>query len=235
MGVRLLVSLFALLLTACASIPTTGPDGPKGIVFAPRQGDGPPVLVISGLAGPDGLGGAYRTSAQRLADEGFRAVLIDGNAVASAFREDETARENLRKAIVHAGRGQRVAIVGFSLGGMAALSYAASMEDVVSLVILFYPVTRTVGDAEVFAGRLRVPVLAFMGDGERSLCCDVRVLLALRQAAARRGATFEVVTYPDAEHGFNLVTNATYRKDYDEHSWQRSVGMLRGAWRGAGR
>jgi dienelactone hydrolase len=108
------------------------------------------------------------------------------------------------------------------------------MDEMVSLMILFYPVTRTVGDAAVFAARLRVPVLAFMGAGERSWCCDVRVLFALRQAAARRGLPFEVVTYPDAAHGFNLVTNTTYRQDYDEQSWQRSVEMLWGAWRGAG-
>jgi dienelactone hydrolase len=102
------VALCALLLTACASIPTTGPDGPKGIVFAPRQGDGPPVLVISGRAGPEGLGGAYRAYAQRFADAGFRAVLIDGNAVASVFREAEAARENLRKALGTPGGGRKL-------------------------------------------------------------------------------------------------------------------------------
>jgi dienelactone hydrolase len=122
----------------------------------------------------------------------------------------------------------KVGVIGFSLGGGAALSRAANMPDLVSVVIVYYPSTRSfVANPEGLARRFRVPVLMLAGENDRYRdCCLIETARAIEAAAKERQAAFTLVSYPSADHGFNLAVPA-YRAQDDADAWKRTLEMLR--------
>lgn len=223
------LTVATVLLAGCGSVPTTSATGPTALVFPPSAGRGRPVLVISGLAGVDGVRGAYRRYAGKIAEHGYCVVLVDGNDL-FRFSDTESGRENAHKAVRAArtatcSTGEPVRVVGFSLGGRGAL-YTGELGADVARVIVFYPVTINL-EPGAFAHRLRVPVLALMGEGERSLCCDVRKVRDLAEAVTKQGVPFALVTYPQADHGFNLPElPGAFMADAAEDSWHRLLEAL---------
>lgn len=239
MKARAFFLLACMVATACTGT-TTGTgglytrgraEGPAQTAYAPPRANGPIVMVLSGSSGPQ----RYDPFAARVASEGYYVVLLDGNDVLTA---DPTGEANLRKAIERAQRAPnarpgKVAVIGFSLGGGAALVRAAKMTELVLAVIVYYPytafVTRpgTPTDAQAVALLFRVPILVLTGEQDRYRgCCYVETARALEAAAKVRGAQFTLVTYPNAAHGFNLAV-AEYRATDAEDAWMRTVEMLR--------
>ncbi len=232
--------LTALLLVALASVvhaqgvsTDAGPDGPAQTAHAPANGKGPIVIVISGQTGP----ASYQSYAAELAKLGYYAVLLDGKDVLNPALTGPAA---LKAAIERAQRAPsaapgKVAVIGFSLGGGGALYTAASMPELVSMVVAYYPYTRTWSDkVGVLAKRLQVPVLVLAAQRDRyQNCCLVETAQALEASAKEAGAKFELVIYPDADHGFNLSTGprgepmSGYRRNDDRDAWRRTTEMLR--------
>lgn len=96
-------------------------EAPAQTAYVPASGKGPAVIVLSGASGPR----FYEAFAAALAKEGFYAVLLDGNDVS----RDAQGAARLRSAIERAQSAPhvvpgKVAVVGFSLGGGAALVHA---------------------------------------------------------------------------------------------------------------
>jgi len=126
-------------------------------------------------------------------------------------------------------------VIGFSLGGGGALLHATAMPDLVSMVVAYYPFTREWADkVNWFTKRFRVPVLVMAAQRDRyKECCIVETAQAFEKAAKANGADFELVVYPNADHGFNLQTGArgepigAYRADDDRDAWRRTVEMLK--------
>ena len=64
-------------------------------------------------------------------------------------------------------------------------------------------------------------------------CCVVESMHAMEAAAKASKAKFELVVYPEANHGFNLETGASgepvhaYRPDDAHDAWFRTVEMLK--------
>ena len=198
---------------------------PTQTVYLPKQ-PGPVVMVISG-ASPS-LYGLYHDFTKALADKGYYSVLLYGNEILKR----EGGREALESALGRARQAAeavpgKAAVIGFSLGGGAALAFATSMPESVSVVIAWYPSTSFVTDAERLAARVRVPTLVLQGERDRhNNCCIVERVRAIEAAARSRGAPFELVVYPGAEHGFNLRGTPGYvRRDADD-SWRRALEML---------
>ena len=201
-----------------------GPEGPAQTVHPPAQ-PGPIVILISGASGPNN----YQTISGDVSRLGYYAVLLDGNDI---LTRQQDGAGNLRKAIERAqGAKQaipgKVAVIGFSLGGGGALAFAAGMPEQVSMVVTYYPSTRFVKDAGVLATRFKVPVLVLAGgrDTYRD-CCLIESMRTMESAAKQLGAKFELVVYPDGQHGFNL-DGPNYRRDYERDAWQRTVEMLK--------
>jgi dienelactone hydrolase len=216
------------------SIVTTpaGLDGPTQTAYAPEQGAAPVVIVISGSTGPD----TYQDYAADVADLGYYAVLLTGREMLNPGVDGVA---NLRAAIVRAQHSPhalpgKVAVIGFSLGGGAALANAAGMSELVSMVVAYYPFTSFKAGPASLVRNFKVPVLLLAAERDRyKNCCLIESAHAMADAAKASGIKFELVVYPLASHGFNHVTAATgepakaYRADDAADAWRRTVEMLR--------
>jgi dienelactone hydrolase len=211
-----------------------GPDGPAQTAYAPANGKpGPVIVVISGHTGPT----SYQSYAAELSELGYYAVLVDGKDI---LNPERTGPANLRKAIDRAQHAPnaipgKVAVIGFSQGGGGALYNAANMSDVVSMTVAYYPFTQTwAKNINLLVKRFQVPVLVMAGQRDRyNNCCVIESMQAMEAAAKASNAKFELVVYPEANHGFNLKTGAkgepvgAYRPDDDRDAWRRTVEMLK--------
>lgn len=209
-----------------------GPDGPAQTAYAPQKVPAPVIVLISGQSGP----ASYQTYAAGLADLGYYAVLVAGRDILNPGKDGSV---NLRKTIARAQRAPqavpgKVAVVGFSLGGGAALTHAAGWPDLVSTVVAYYPFTSFRAGPVSLVKNFRVPVLFFAAELDRyNNCCLIESALAIAAAAKDNGLPFELVVYPQANHGFNLQTGAAgeparaYRADDAADAWRRTVDMLR--------
>ena len=209
------------------------PDGPAQTVYAPANGPGPVIIVISGQSGP----ASYQTYAAELSRLGYYTVLIAGKDILNPVH---TGPANLKKAIDRAQRSPstvkgKVAVIGFSLGGGGALYNAANMPDLVSVVIAYYPYTRTWSNKiDSLVKRFKVPVLVLAAQLDTYKdCCVIDSMLAMKTSADGYGAKFDLIVYPEADHGFNLETGAkgepgrAYRRDDARDAWRRTIEMLR--------
>ncbi|MFH1154481.1 MAG: dienelactone hydrolase family protein [Pseudomonadota bacterium] len=211
-----------------------GPEGPAQVAYAPDSGKpGPVIIAISGHTGPT----SYQAYAAELAKLGYYVVLVDGKDI---LNPERTGPANLSKAIVRAQNAPnavrgKVAVIGFSQGGGGALYNAASMPDAVSMVVAYYPATRTwAKNISLLVKRFRVPVLVMAGGKDHhNDCCVIESMRAMETVAKASGMKFELVVYPEANHGFNLETGASgeptkaYRPIDALDAWSRTVEMLK--------
>jgi dienelactone hydrolase len=211
-----------------------GPEGPAQTAYAPANGKpGPVIVAISGQSGPN----SYQSYVAELAQLGYYAVLLTGKDILNPAL---TGEATLKKAIERAQHSPyaipgKVAVIGFSLGGGGALYNATPLADLVSVVVAYYPYTKTwANKMDGFVKRFRVPVLVLAGQRDRYVeCCVIESMQAMEAAAKANNAKFELVVYPEANHGFNLKTGAkgepagAYRPDDDRDAWRRTVEMLK--------
>ncbi len=126
-------------------------SSPHGFLVAPESGTGPGVLLLHAWWG---LNDTMKQYARDLAGSGFVVLapdLYDGK-IAETIPEAETlsgalderhleAKATIERAVAHlverSGQ-ERVAVVGFSLGGYYALHLAGSDPDRVHAVVLYY-------------------------------------------------------------------------------------------------
>ena len=189
--------------------------------FPPPSGKGPVVVMVSGQSGA----AHYEPKAQQVATLGYDVVLIDGNAM------EGTHGAALRAAVMVAqnephGIPGKVAMVGFSLGGGEELVYATRWPDLVSGMVLWYPLTRIVQDPSTFVAGIKVPVLMFAGGQDNyKNCCLIDKAQAIAAAATQVNAPLQLVTYPEAGHDFNLPGD-NYDAAADADSWQKATAKL---------
>lgn len=187
--------------------------------FSPPQGKGRVVVVVSGHDGA----AAYRGFAAQIAQLGYDAVLFDANNLAA----NESAA--LRTAIEHAQQMPhaitgKVGLVGLSQGGGQVLIYGSQMSDAAAVVVAWYPATRSIANAADFAAKLQVPVLMLAGEADMQRgCCLIETARALATAAA--GRPFELVTYPNTQHGF-IYGGGHYNPGAYADAMQRTAAKL---------
>jgi len=211
------ISFVAALACACATMTP----------YDPPSGRGPIVILLSGASGPD----RYRSYAAEVAQLGYYAVLHDGKD----FNPRELAmggEGKLRRAIERAQRSPKAllgkaAVIGFSMGGGGALTYAAGMPDLVSAVVAYYPMTMHVADMRSFVPKFKVPILVLAGGQDTYLnCCLIESMRAMEAAAKEGGKPFELVVYPNAYHAFTWVNEKWYSPGDSADAWQRTKKML---------
>lgn len=232
--VQLVGWMFALVVASVSAAGCISTDasseGPAQTAYPPEKGPGPAIIVISGQAGP----ASYQSYAAELARLGYYSVLVAGRDILNPGKEGPV---NLRKAIDRAQRSPhafpgKVAVIGFSLGGGGALAHAAGMPDLVSVVVAYYPFTSFRASPVSLVKNFRVPVLFLAAELDRyDNCCVIEAARAIAAAAQESGAKFELVVYPQADHGFNLESSArgvrAYRRDDAADAWRRTTEMLR--------
>jgi dienelactone hydrolase len=196
------------------------------IDVAPPSGQGRLVLILSGIDGTD----PYREYADKIANLGYYAVVIDGRDILSA---DQKGGDRLQKAITKAlgspkAVAGKIAVIGFSAGGGGALSYAERQPNAVSTVIAYYPATSFIAkvtNMKTFVGQFQVPLLVFAaGKDDFNNCCLLTTAKEMATNAKELGKQIEFLVYPDAGH--NFIKGSGYRADDAEDAWKRTVDKL---------
>jgi dienelactone hydrolase len=218
-------SVFALLLGGLLiTAPTGAAHAQSTEVFAPTTGSGPGVLLISGVSGT----AMYQDFGRAVADLGYTAILVSGKDVSNQPGE---SAENLRKIFASIRSDSRVkpgkiAVVGFSLGGGGALLHAANQPELVSAVAAYYPAVIRLPSIADTARRVTVPTLILAGEKDRfNNCCLIESIREFEAAAKAGERPVTVVTYPEAEHAFNLKV-PMFRPDDAADAWSRVQEFL---------
>ena len=224
------IMLFFFLGQACAGAPL-----PSQKEYEPPKGKGRVVVVVSGHSGP----GNYAYLANDLAEQGYYAVLVDGNDFWIKGGGGEIkggGGEALLKGVItrsqqspHALPG-KVAVVGFSLGGASTLTYATRMPELVSAVVVYYPRTDYITDPDDFVPKIKVPTLMFAGgrDTFRN-CCRIETARKLADAAKKSEGKvmLEVFEYPYAAHGFTIKSSKAWSPTDAADAFRRTLSHLR--------
>ena len=198
---------------------------PPQIEFAPPSGKGRALVLVSGHSGT----GNYEYYAKDLAEKSYYVVLVDGKDLWK-----KNGKELLRGVITRAQQSPhalpgKVAVIGFSLGGGVSLSFAARMPELVSAVVVSYPMTSYIKDAGVFVSKIKVPTLMFAGVHDTYKdCCLIDTARKLAAAAKVAGdkAMLEVVEFPYAEHGWTIKGMRAYRYDDTQEGFRRTLEFL---------
>jgi dienelactone hydrolase len=76
-------------------------------------------------------------------------------------------------------------------------------------------------------GRVRVPTVMFAGENDTyHNCCLIDKARAIGKAAQAAGAPFELTTYPNTPHGFNLL-GASYKAQASSDAFARTESALK--------
>jgi len=217
------IMLFVFLGRAYAGAPL-----PSQKEYEPPKGKGQVVVVVSGHSGP----GNYAYVAEDFAEQGYYAVLVDGND----FWVKSGGSEARLKGVIarsqqspHALPG-KVAVVGFSRGGASALTYTTRMPELVSAVVVYYPATQHITNPGNFVSKIRVPTLMFAGGRDTyKNCCLIETARKLADAAKKSEGKviLEVFEYPNAEHGFTVKSSKAWSPTDAADAFRRTLSHLR--------
>jgi dienelactone hydrolase len=210
----LAIGLTAAAVWAAMSMPAGAQEE-----FAPPDGKGRVVVVVSGVDGP----GHYRQVAGEIAKLGYDAVLYDARQIGSvaAFRAAIVRARGMPNAVPG-----RVGLVGFSRGGGQALAWGSGMGDLVAVDVVWYPVTAWIRPAAMVS-RMRVPTVMLAGEADRFRnCCLIEKAREIGQAARAAGAPLQLTTYPGVGHNFVLGARGYDPQPYAD-AFRRTVSALR--------
>ena len=176
----------------------------------------------------------YRMTAQQIADAGFDVVLVDGNDF--WIKDTHKAWIMLKEVIAGSQAGShalpgKVGVVGYSLGGASALTYAARMPELVATVVVGYPLTAFIKDPPDFVGKIKVPVQMFAGTADTyKNCCSIDTARKLAEAAkASSPPMLTLYEYNGAGHGFNLATAPLKDQAFGRDAMERTIAQLKQA------
>lgn len=205
------ISLVLVLACGCS----------RETAYEPPSKRGPLTILLSGIDGAN----YYRSYAADVAQLGYYVVLLDGRTV-NEFQDLRNVMERAQSS-AKALPGKAV-VIGFSLGGGHALTYAAGMPDLVSAIVAYYPRTSHIKDMHSFVADFKVPILVLAGGKDTFRdCCLIESMRAMERCAKEAGKPFELVAYPNAGHVFNIVDYAWgYSAEDSADAWKRTIKLL---------
>lgn len=210
----------------------------SGYMAVPESGSGPGVVVLHAWWG---LTEPFRQVCDRLAQAGFVALAPDlyqgktaatveeAEALASALnKESERASGDIVAAVRYlrqheatrqAGGRDRLALIGFSLGGAYALDTSVNLPEEVAAVVIFYA-TYTGLDF----GRAQAAYLFNLAQDDPFEPPESVAAMEQELQAAGRQATF--YTYPGTKHWFFEENRPEYDAGAARLAWERTVAFL---------
>jgi carboxymethylenebutenolidase len=211
---------------------TTGKTA-ESYLAVPKEGKGPGVLVLHAWWGFTPF---FKDLCNRLADEGFVALAPDfyHGATASTIDKAKNLRSKLKSTIVvkettgaveylrshQSVSGNRIGVLGFSLGGYWALGLAGLKPDDIAAVVVFYG-TRMMNYAKTRA--------AFLGHfAEDDKWASVKRVHQLEEKMRSAGKEVAFPIYLGTKHWFFEEDRPeAYNAEAAEQAWQRSIEFLR--------
>lgn len=234
------------IVTERVQIPAAGGKTMGGYLARPK--DGTPRAAVLVFMEIFGINAHIRDVTERVAREGYVALAPDyfhrtgpgveygydekgmenGMKLLFALRADEMISD-ARDAIAwlrtrNDVRGDRIGAMGFCIGGH--MTYLTAAETDVRAAASFYgggiAAPQGPGGAPSTLSRtskIRGKILCLFGEQDTMI---PRVQVdAIRAELAKSGVRHEVVTYPDADHGFHCDQRASYHAASAADAWAR--------------
>ncbi|MEU5718774.1 dienelactone hydrolase family protein [Streptomyces sp. NPDC020403] len=223
----------------------TAEDGNTFAAFtaAPAGGTRTAIVILPDVRG---LYGFYTELAERFAENGVRALVVDyyGRTAGVGKREKDfpyaehmaklRPRElyaDLSAAIAHlrsdeGGAASAVLTVGFCIGGRLAVMAAAGNFDLAGVIGFYcWPADGPDGSAGPTgrAADLAAPVLALMAGDDPGI--PQAHVTAFDEALTEAGVDHEVVTYPGTPHSFFDAKRDAYA-DASADAWSRVLRFV---------
>jgi len=180
-----------------------------GVYVARPKGNGPfpAVLLLHGCGGFDGF---LAVAADRLVAHGFVGVALDalgphGLQTACEGKNDSDEAGAARATLAWMRKqsyiaADRLAVVGFSMGGNAVLSlidtHGSAPPAGLRAAAAYYP------SCDEHDGLVSVPLAIF--DGDADTVTPSPPCAAMVHAGAAAGKPVTITTYPGATHGFDI-------------------------------
>ncbi len=177
-----------------------------------------------------GLNDDVRAYAERLRGEGFVTEIPDlyHGRVATTIADAEKLAKGLDGARATtdvdaaltklAGRADRVAVLGWSMGASYGLELAQARSADIGALVLYYP-----GMDDVYADAKLPPILVHFADHD-----EFESLAEARRAelVANPRSTAQFHLYPGTKHWFDEPSRPEYDKAASEQAWKRSLAFL---------
>jgi carboxymethylenebutenolidase len=191
----------------------------------------PALIVLRGIAGPDT---GYIEIADRFARAGY-ASLVHYWQVRGDDPDDNTLLADIGGALDLLSSkpdvdAHRIAVVGYCKGGGQALLAAAEYK-VIRAVVAFHGFARRPNNSDAGhrdpieqSERIKRPVLLL--HGEQDSVSPIGHMRELCAALTRDGASAQIVTYPNADHGFAVSTHKGFNDNAARDSFERAVAFL---------
>ena len=219
MSLTISAVLIIVLISACATF-----SGP--LSYVPKAEKGSVIIMLSGKSGTP----SYQKFAAELGELGYYVVLFDSNDF--PFANPDACIKKLSLEIDRVLQSphsvsRKATVIGYSLGGGLALTYASQMPERVSNIIAYYPRTSHIQDFRTFVNRFRMPIFVFQGAEDNYLnCCTEKRIRLIEQAAQAKAKPFELIVYPHVGHGFNLPQTG-FNRTYADDSWHKTLEILK--------
>lgn len=126
---------------------------------------------------------------------------------------------------------ERIGVIGFCFGGRYSLIFGCHSKELAATVVFYGPPINTQITEKTplnpidMIPNLASPLLGIFGEADASI--PLEVVGRLKEALQKAGKSFEIKTYPGAQHAFNNDTNAErYHPDASKDAWGRSIDFL---------
>jgi carboxymethylenebutenolidase len=194
---------------------------------APGDAPRPSVLILHGAGGFDRRIAQYNSYASGIAAAGMDAYLVyyyadNDTGAGDEFEEQYELRAKLVDDIADHLLGQKdsngkVALVGFSNGGILATG-AATLDPKITAAVIYYGTEPWPLGAPP---KRYPPLLILHGDADRII--PVNAGMHLSEQAKALGAPVDLVIYPREGHGFGADTSTKTGAD----SYKRTLAFLK--------
>ncbi len=203
-----------------------------GTYLAQPENGGPGILLLHAWWG---LKPFFKQVCDRLAEQGFITFAPDlrngeiARTVDEAKALMEKSDERFTGGIVTAAsnyllglpdrKGQKIGVIGFSMGGNWALNVASSIPGQVAATVLVY------GAGESDFAKIKSKVIGHFSDVDEWEDYDYVKLMESRLKAA--GVDVQLYVYPGRAHWFVEEDRPEYDQEAAALLWDRTVGFLK--------
>jgi carboxymethylenebutenolidase len=206
-------------------------ESPDAYLVSPEEG-GSGILVIHAWWG---LKPFFKDLCDRLAGQGFIAIAPDlrNGRIAKSIDEAKSLMENSNRStmsdtivaakdylLTHPNRkGDKIAVIGFSMGAALSLEVAVQDPDKIAATILYY------GTSLVDFKKVKSKILGHYSDNDEwEPMEDVRAMETGMKAA---GLDIILHVYPEVGHWFVEEDRPEYNPAAAKLAWERTLGFLK--------